>query len=153
MGFFRGLGKMVKPLVNVPKWMDAKRITADASFISLLIKRILKPQKATIEENFEESLVRLKLTENDLKDRYIEFRRLATIFFIVSLLLIGYLFYLIFDSTGTVSWRAIVLSSTVFLIAFVQFLRFHYWVFQIKKRKLGCSFKEYFLSGILGIKS
>lgn len=153
MGFFRGLGRMVKPLVNIPKWMSAKQITADAAYISQIAKQVLTPQKAQQEETFEAALQRLNLTEQDLRDRKKEFTRLAGFFFVVFILLVGYVVYLILDSTGEVSWRAILLSIVVSLIALVQFFRFHFWLYQIKERRLGCSFKQYLVSGILGVKS
>lgn len=153
MGFFRGLGRMVKPLVNVPKWMDAKRITEDASYIKQIAKGLVRPQQAKTAENFEDALKRLNLTETDIKNRHKEFRRLAILFFVIFILLAAYVVYLSLDHTGLVSWRAIVLSVIVSLIALIQFFRFHFWLFQVKRRKLGCGFKEYFYSGILGLKS
>lgn len=152
MGFFSGLGKMVKPLVNVPKWMNTQQITTDAGYISSLIKKLATPQKAKVKETFEESMARLQLTETDIKTRYSEFKRLAIIFFTIFVALLAYLFYLIFDSSGTVAGRAILLNIVVCLITLIQFIRFHYWMFQIKKRKLGCGIKAYFLGGILGLK-
>lgn len=153
MGFFRGLGRMVKPLVNVPKWMGAKQLSADASYIATIAKTLITPQQARREETFEEALARLRLTEADIQARHREFKRLAVTYFTIFILLILYLVYLISDISGPVSWRAIVLTLVVSAIAFVQFMRFHFWLFQIKQRKLGCSFKSYFLSGLLGIKS
>lgn len=153
MGFFRGVGRVVKPLVNIPKWMSAKQITKDASYISQMAKQVFTPQKAEVEETFEEALQRLNLTEIDIRDRRKEFTRLSCFFLAVFVLLIGYVIYLVLDSTGEVSWRAILLSIVVCLIALVQFFRFHFWLYQIKKRKLGCGFKEYLFGGILGVKS
>jgi intracellular multiplication protein IcmV len=153
MGFFRGMGKMIKPLVNVPKWMNAKQITNDASYISDIAKVIFKPKKAGHEESFEEAMKRLKLTEADLKQRYSEFRRLSIIFGIVFLCLLAYAVYLLLGVDPEASWRAIALSFVVSLIALIQFFRFHYWIYQIKQRRLGCGLKEYFLRGLLSFKS
>lgn len=153
MGFFRGVGRLVKPLVNFPKWMSADQISSDAKYISGIGKQLITPQKAQVKETFEEALIRLNLTENEIKARRKEFTHLSITFFCLFLLLLGYVIYLISDSTGQVSWRAIALSVIVSMIALAQFMRFHYWLYQIKQRKLGCGFKEYFLSGILGMKS
>ena len=96
---------------------------------------------------------RLKLTEADLKQRYSEFRRLSIIFGIVFLCLLAYAVYLLLGVDPEASWRAIALSFVVSLIALVQFFRFHYWIYQIKQRRLGCGLKEYFLRGLLSFKS
>lgn len=152
MGFFRGLGRMVKPLVNVPKWMSAKQLTSDASYIANVAKRVFSPQQAKRKEDFEVAIKRLNLTEKQITERYKEFRKLSIIFGITFIILLGYAIYLLLGIDPEVSWRAIALSLIVSLIALAQFLRFHYWMYQIKKRKLGCSFKEYFLNGLLGIK-
>ena len=85
MGFFRGLGRMVKPLVNFPKWMSAEQITSDASYISQIGKQLVTPQKAQVQESFEEALQRLNLTENDIRERHKEFKQLSMVFFIIFL--------------------------------------------------------------------
>lgn len=152
MGFFRGLGKMIKPLVNVPKWIGAKQITADAHYIYDIIKRLITPQQAKRTESFKQAIQRLGLTEETIRQRYKEFQRLSLIFGITFLILFSYALYLIFSPDPEISWRAITLSVIVSLIALINFLRFHYWMYQVKKRKLGCGMKEYFLNGLLGIK-
>lgn len=153
MGFFRGMGRMIKPLVNVPKWMNAKQITTDAVYIGDIAKKVFKTQESDREESFDEALVRLKLTEEDIKQRYKEFRRLSIIFGLFFLILIGYAGYLLLGVDPETSWRAIALSFVVSLIALIQFFRFHYWIYQIKQRRLGCGLKEYFSRGLLGFKS
>lgn len=153
MGFFRGVGRVVKPLVNFPKWMNAKQLSSDASYIASLAKTLVKTEHAEREETFEEALVRLNLSEKDIQARYSEFKRLSIIFFTLFILLLCYFIYLILGISGPVSWRAYLLTLVVMGMALAQFIRFHFWLFQIKQRKLGCSFKAYFLSGLLGFKA
>lgn len=153
MGFFKGVGRAVKPLVNIPKWMSAKQLSSDAAYIADVAKKLATPPTAKHKETFEEALIRLKLSEADIQKRYHEFKRLALVFLTVFILLMGYMSYLLFNFlSGPVSWRALLLCFIVCLIAFIQVVRFHFWMYQIKKRRLGCSFKEYFFSGILGRK-
>lgn len=153
MGFFRGMGRIIKPLVNVPKWMGAKQISSDASYITEIAKGVLTPQQAKRKEDFDTAVKRLNLTEKNIAERYKEFKRLSIIFAITFLVLFGYAIYLLLGVDPEISWRAIALSMVVSILALIQFLRFHYWMYQVKKRKLGCGFKEYFFNGLLGIRS
>lgn len=140
MGFFRGVGRVTKPLVNVPKWMDAKRIGQDAGYISAIAKSIFSSQRAKHKESFEGATKRLNLSHAVLQQRYKEFRRLFIIFLLISLLILAYTLLLLIEG----SWRAFFMSTVVFFIAFVQVYRYHFWMYQIKQRRLGCSFREWF---------
>ncbi len=147
MGFFRGLGRMVKPLVNVPKWMDAQQIATDANYIKDIAKDVFTPQPSTRTETFEQALKRLNLTKSDIDARYREFRRLALTFGLLFIAVLAYIGYLLSGLDPAVTWKAVALSVAVSLIALVQFFRFHFWMFQIRRKKLGCSFKDYFFKG------
>ena len=42
------------------------------------------------------------------------------------------------------SIKAFIVSLVVMLIALVLAFRYHFWYFQIKQRKLGCTFNEWY---------
>lgn len=145
MGFFSGAKKVVKPLVDFPRWMDTPTLANNAKMIAGLAKRIFTAPKATRTETFEEAMSRLNLTETDIQRRKKEFLRLICIFGLLSILLYAYSFYLLSHSYI----RGGILALIVSTIALMRVFRFHFWYFQIKKRKLGCTFKEW-LQGLLG---
>jgi intracellular multiplication protein IcmV len=146
MGFFRGIGKAFKPAVNVTAWLDTTRISETASYIAGFAKRTFTPVKPTTTETFAQAMTRFGLTEADIAQRKIEFRRLLWVSLFIFICIAGYAIYLFFQTYV----RAGLICSLVSLIALVQAIRYHFWLFQIKKRKLGCTLKEWFKQGILG---
>lgn len=148
MGVFRRMGKIIKPLVDIPRWMDAKRIADGADIIGGMAKSIFKPAQAKQKEDFSTAVERLKLTEKELERRYREFTRLFRFFFVTFLLVGAYATYLWFAS----SWHAAVLGTVVTGIPLVLAYRFHFWRFQLIQRRLGCNFKEWLRVGVLGKK-
>lgn len=146
MGFFSGVKRVVTPLVNVPKWMNLRDIGSIGRMIVGIAKSLFVPEKATTTENFEEALIRLNLTEVDIQARRKEFRRLVITFLIISLALLSYDIY----QLGQGHIRASVLITVLTAISLVQVFRYHFWLFQIKQRKLGCTVREWFWTGLLG---
>lgn len=147
MGIIRGTKKALKPLVNFPKWMDTRRVAESAGVIAGLIKHIFTPRKAKRKETFETAIKRLKLTEEILKERQKEFKRLYILFIIISFLALAYTIDLFFSGYIRAGLIAIVISG----VALVQIFRYHFWFFQIRKRKLGCTFSEWFKQGLFGL--
>jgi intracellular multiplication protein IcmV len=124
-------------------WNQAAR---GGRFIRSTAISLFVPAQATLTESFEEALVRLHLTENDIADRIKSFRRLFIIFLTASSCLFGYaLFMLYIENSYSVALACF--GLTAFLIG--QAFRYHFWLFQMKRRKLGCSFKEWMKEGLL----
>jgi len=146
MGFFSGVKKVITPLVNVPRWMNLKDISVIGGMIVGVAKTLFIPEKTTVTESFEDALIRLRLTEADIEARRKEFRRLVVFFSLITLALLAYDIYQF--SQGHI--RAGILVSVLTSIALVQVFRYHFWLFQIKQRKLGCTVREWFWTGLLG---
>ncbi len=100
---------------------------------------IVVPKKANTVETFEEAMQRLDLTEEDLIERQKEFTRLCYFFLALAMVVVAYALYAAF--TGTM--MSSLISFCLALYALTQAFRFHFWLFQIKNRKLGCSIKEW----------
>ncbi|MGE3920546.1 MAG: type IVB secretion system protein IcmV [Gammaproteobacteria bacterium] len=145
MGFYSGVKKAVKPLVDVPRWLDVNRLMQFGTFIGTAAKRAFTFQKPEQKETFEQALARLKITEKDLAHRKREFTRLLVIYLIAFIAIFSYGIYLF----STAHIKAGTLALAISLIPLVQIFRFHFWLFQIKSRKLGCSVREWFYYGIL----
>ena len=138
-GFFRGL---TSTFFDVPRWVNAKQYVETNKTLYKRIKDVFSIAKAQREETFEAAMHRLKVTEQDLKERVPANQRALTILlsFIVVLCLYG--FYLMFH--GAVAGTLVVLA--VIALSAVRAFQYSFWNFQIKNRKLGCSFKDW-LSG------
>jgi intracellular multiplication protein IcmV len=50
------------------------------------------------------------------------------------------------------SIKAFIVSLVVTLIALILAYRYHFWYFQMKQRKLGCTFSEWYKQGLFGEK-
>lgn len=138
-GFFRMLSST---FFDVPRWINAKQYVETNKTLYTKIKEVFRIAQPEREETFEAAMLRLKLTEQDLQERVPANQRALTILlaFIVVLCLYG--FYLMFS--GAVAGTFVILA--VIVLSAVRAFQYSFWNFQIKNRKLGCSFKEW-LSG------
>lgn len=97
------------------------------------------PKGPTSSETFEEALARLHLSEADIERRKIQFQRLARIYLILGAGIFLYMFYLIFKKAFFPTLGCLGLL----LIVFSQFFRCSFWLFQMRERRLGCTFFEW----------
>lgn len=74
-----------------------------------------------------------------LEQRQREFRNLVILFGSILVLGIFYLFYALFHAM----WQQSLLIFLFCLFMAAVCFRYHFWFVQIKKRKLGCTFKEW----------
>ena len=139
-----GLSWAYKPAVNVKAWMGWDIIKSSSSYVYNLGKSLFVPQKAGVSESFAEALARLNLTEADLKIRQQEFMRLFLIYAAMGLAIVLYSLYLFYNLSFMGGLLTLVVASLAFSLAF----RYHFWMFQIKQRKLGCSVREWWNSQI-----
>jgi intracellular multiplication protein IcmV len=148
MGMFKkvgeGLSWAYKPAINVKAWMGWDVIKSSSRYVYNIGKSLFVPQEAAGNESFEEALARLHLTEADLKIRQQEFMRLFLIYTAIGVAIILYSIYLFYALSFMGGLLALVVASLSFAVAF----RYHFWVFQMKQRKLGCSVREWWQSKI-----
>ena len=146
MGIFRATksvaGRMID--VRVDKWMSFSSLSEITDRSVQILKDLVIPQKATHPETFEEALTRLNLTEADLKQRQTEFSRLFFFFLSLATLIIAYGLYVAF--VGNLISALIAFCIALYCLSHA--FRFHFWLFQIKNRKLGCTLSEWFHSKI-----
>lgn len=146
MKIFNGVKRVVKPFVDVPTWVGYKQIAEQAKTIGKSVKSLFVPVKSERTETFEESMARLKLTEEDLKARQKEFKRLIILLSIIGFAVLGYTFYLFM--TG--SFAGGIASFALTILIFSYSFRYHFWLFQIRRRKLGCTLREWLDSSFIG---
>lgn len=148
MGMFKkvghGLAWAYKPAVNVKAWMGWDIIKVSSRYVYNLGKGLFVPQKAEYAETFEAALTRLNLTAADLQLRQKEFMHLFLVYGAIGLAIVIYSLYLFYMMNFMGGLLAIVVASLAFALAF----RFHFWIFQIKHKKLGCSMREWWHSKI-----
>ncbi|QBR83300.1 type IV secretion protein IcmV [Legionella israelensis] len=140
--------KVITSIFNVRAWIDYDRIKAAWLYIKNGIKKLFIPQKKVKKADFNRVVEEMNLTEKDLISRQKALKRLSIFMVIVAFGIFTYAGYHLFS--GNI--RATVVSLVVMLIALTLAFRYHFWYFQIKERKLGCTFREWFRQGLMGEK-
>jgi len=147
MGIFKSTKKAASKIVDVrvDRWMSLDYLADTTSRFKYLLIDLVVPKKAQYSETFEEALKRLNLTEEDIKQRKKEFTQLFYFFIFLALTIIIYALYVAFQGNILSTFIAFCLS----LFCLTQAFRFHFWLFQIKQRKLGCTWREWLNSEIV----
>ena len=141
MGMFKNSKKVAGRVVDVrvDKWVSLDYLSETADNFKVILLDSVIPKKGTYSETFEEAMQRLELTEADLRQREKEFTQLFYFFLGLSIAIILYALYLSFTSSMITTLIAFCLS----IYTLAQSFRFHFWLFQLKNRKLGCTIKEW----------
>ncbi|MFU8797226.1 MAG: type IVB secretion system protein IcmV [Gammaproteobacteria bacterium] len=140
--------KSRKPFFNIREWMGWNQVSEGGKAIKAMAISLFTAKQPTFKkESFEDALARLQMTEADVLIQIKNFQRLLALFFLGAVSLLGYALYLLFIAR---SYAAALASFglTAFLLG--QVFRYHFWLFQMKQRKLGCSFKEWAQHLLLG---
>lgn len=142
------LGLLLKKVFNLKSWLDWERLKAFTQYLYKGAKRFFVLEETTDTESFDAAKKRLKLTDNDLLVRQKGLLRLAIIMIVAATLLLAYAIYLFYEG----SFKGGILGLIVTSIALTLAFRYHFWYFQIKEKKLGCTFHEWFKQGLMGEK-
>lgn len=143
MGFFSGTKKVLGQIINlrVNEWIDAKYHKNFFAFLGDYSKSLFsKDQIITKQETFEEAIKRLNLSEEDLIKRKREFNKLFIISLTISIALFSYTMFITIKYSNLYSF---ILGASVTAMSLANTFKYHFWLTQINKRKLGLSFKEW----------
>jgi len=147
MGFFSKRIKKTKN--NVVDAMElgifsSVFVMAKDIFITLFMP--WKKGESGVKETYEEAIKRLNLNEDDIQDRKKMFTQQAIMYLVASLAVMAYGVYLAFQQFV----GGLVLAFMVAALCLSYAFRSHFWLFQLKQKKLGCTFKEYWDSSLKG---
>ena len=105
-----------------------------------ILKNLFSPAAPTREETFEEAVKRLHLSEEAIQQTSRNYLIFSYVFVLCGLGTLGFSFHLLLNHGTAAGWILGLLSTALF---FVFSFRYHFWHFQIKHRKLGCTFAEW----------
>jgi intracellular multiplication protein IcmV len=131
-------------IFNVKAWLDFDRIRSFTLYITDGFKTMFLPQKKAKGESFAQTIAKFKISEEELAKKQTALRRLSFLMCGIALFIFAYAIYLMFYG----SLKAVLISIILMLLALVFAFRYHFWYFQIKKRKLGCTIKEWYKEGL-----
>jgi len=129
-----------KTFLNPAGWVGYDSLKGQNKTLWELVKGSFVIPQAEYQENFDQAKQRLKLNEENLKQAQHTYQLLAFIF--AGLGIISFLtgVYLLFQHG---SFTSLILGCAVTLLFLGQAFKYHFWFFQIKQRKLGCTFDEW----------
>lgn len=132
---------IIKRTFNVHAWLDVDRVKSATTDIGQAMKGIFVPKRSKKPaESFEDAMERMHLTNKDLAEKGAALFRLSMLMLLVAILILGYAGYELYYG----AYKATIVSLAVSLIALALAFRYHFWSFQIKVRKLGCSLGEWY---------
>ncbi|MDR3492920.1 MAG: type IVB secretion system protein IcmV [Gammaproteobacteria bacterium] len=106
-----------------------------------ITQRLFVPAKDPVrKETFEEAVKRFNLTEEDIIQKQENYLLFAYILGICGIFSFGFSFYLLFFHS---TFAGFLLGLATAAIFFSQAFRFHFWFFETKHRKLGCTLDEW----------
>lgn len=138
-----------KRVFNVRAWIDFDRIRAFTLYLATGFRRMFVPQRPNNQgESFKAAQLRLNLQDKDLKSKQNALYRLSILMCLAAIGIFSYSIYHLFYGT----YRAVIVSLVLVLVALALAFRYHFWYFQIKERKLGCSIAQWYKEGLKGEK-
>ena len=139
--------RLFAALFNVKSWLDVDRIRAGFRFISEQGRQYFIPNSKKQVESFDAAMTRLGLSEEDIVVRQRGLLRLSIMMVFAAIAVFLYLLY----NLAHRYYVAVALSTIVMLLALTLAFRYHFWYFQMKQRRLGCSLREWFGQGLMGV--
>lgn len=129
-----------KTFFHPTAWLGTESLIQQTSAIWLVLKSLFTPEKAAQKETFAESMQRQGLTEEDIKEAQDAYTLYALVFLVFGIALVIFAFYLLFSHIAFHAW---LLALAAAGLSLVQALKYDFWAFQIKNRKLGCTLAEW----------
>ncbi len=147
----RSFSEVISGIFNLRMWIGADGVKSFWWLIVAAVKRMFVPnaQKSMGNtETFSEAQTRLSLSDEALARRGTALFRLSILLGTIGFLLFFYAVFQLFYG----SFHGFLLTLSLTGLAFVIAFRYHFWSFQIKERKLGCSLREWYQYGVRGEK-
>ncbi len=133
---------------GVKSWVSWDAVKSNSSYVKDNARSLFIIQKPEHTESFEEAMKRLNLSEADIQERQSNFLRMVIIIGSFGALTLLYTLYLLWQA----SFTSAALAFVVTLLCLVTACRYHFWYFQIKNHKLGCTIKEWLNEKVSGDK-
>ncbi|MFI4918342.1 MAG: type IVB secretion system protein IcmV [Legionellales bacterium] len=140
--------RIFSSIINIRAWADWDRMKSFTLYLGYGVKRLLVPENPTATESFDAAMERLGISDADLLIKQKALFRLSTLMLFLAGLILIYAGYHLFYG----AFKAAIVSFVVMLIALVLAFRYHFWYYQMKTRKLGCTFNQWYRFGLMGEK-
>jgi len=129
-----------KTFFNPTGWLGYEQLKANTASMWDIIKGTFSPAKPTVTETFAEAMQRLNLTEDNVKRIAQNYQAYSYFFLFLAVCSVIGAFYLLIVDFSIAGWILAIATAGLFG---VQAFRYSFWLFQMKHRKLGCTFAEW----------
>lgn len=138
--------RVIRSFFNPRAWASYDTMREISDYLFEGFSRLFVLRKGTDTESLDEVMKKLSLDEKDIASRKKIFFRMALLMGFISLCVFVYtMFHLLYAR-----YHAVLLGSVVCLLSLTLTFRYHFWYFQLRRRKLGCTFREWLRMGLLG---
>lgn len=134
---------------RIDKWMSLPYAKDVFDQTKSIVFDLVKPKGSGVIETYEEAMERLALTNDDIAQRKKEFHQLFLSFMCIGFAVVVYGAYMLFMGHPWLTLISMLLS----LYAFANAFKFHFWLYQIKQKRLGCTFKEWLNSEVYSVEA
>lgn len=129
-----------KTFFNPAGWLDYEGLKNQNKTIFSSIKGLLTKPTPAHTETYEEAMKRLDVTDQDIQKAATSYKVYAFLLMLVGVTIFAYAFYLLFSQFLITGWLLGVAASALCL---AQAFKYHFWAFQMRRRKLGATFSEW----------
>ncbi len=140
--------RLFRTVFNPKLWMNWEGIVESIQYLKNGILNLFVIRKAKKTESLDDVMQKMHLSEEDITYRKKLFFRMSLLMVFIALLVFAYTMLHLFES----NYLAVLVSFIAFFISLALAFRYHFWYYQLKVRKLGCSFNEWLKHGLLGAK-
>lgn len=138
--------RVFRSFFNPRAWTSYETMRDISQYLFDGFSRLFVLKKAGQSEELEQVMRKLALSEKDIAERKKVFFRMTLLMAFITLVVFFYtMFHLLYAN-----YHAVLLGSVVCLLSLSLTFRYHFWYFQLRQRKLGCTFKEWLRLGLLG---
>lgn len=132
--------RLFKSFVDVKTWLSYDNLKSDVKNVWGLFRRLFSRSRREIyRETYEEAVIRLGLTSEQIVTRKKNFLYAAIVYWLVASVFVSYFIYLIINVRLFSAFFMLILTILMVLTAYQE----HFWYMQMQKKKLGCNFREW----------
>lgn len=135
------VGFLGRNFLDIRGALGVGQLKQSLSVLGQGFKSVFKPlsRQERTRESFNDAVVRLGLTPDDLQARYQSYRKGFYGYLALSFSLLIYLIHLVMEGF----YNAALVCLAVLMLTLVFAFRRHFWMFQIKEQKLGCTLRDW----------
>ncbi len=140
------IARVFNRIIDIRAWADYDRMKVFTGYVWSSFLGLFVPQKAKGSETFLEAQKRLKISNEELYKKQESLKYLSWLMLAIA---VGILVYALYHAYYG-AWLAFFISLIIMGVALVLAFRYNFWYFQIKHRKLGCTFRQWYKQTLSG---